>query len=294
MLAFAIELARTARKITHAHYDALEENEVKAADRSLVTRIDRDIETAARREAVARGHGFIGEEFGSENPEAEYVIVMDPVDGTNHLVIHDDNFFTLIGVHHKTDGFVAGVADQPASTHLWTGLKGGGAFEHRKDDAGEIVSSRRIFSSPAATVEEAILTTFNPLIAKGPDQYFYEDIRARVKAEVPGCDSGNYARTASGRVQLVLDGGISLYDVAAHIPIFNEAGACMRRLDPDGGTREITLGTMGKFTALAAANPALLNALLEERRINFPRYLALEKAVRGVRDAHPPLKPRGG
>ena len=53
-----------------------------------VTAADRAAEAAMRaliRQAFPE-HGIIGEEYGSENPDAEYVWVLDPIDGTKSFI----------------------------------------------------------------------------------------------------------------------------------------------------------------------------------------------------------------
>jgi fructose-1,6-bisphosphatase/inositol monophosphatase family enzyme len=284
-LIFALELAELARGEIFARYESFAAPEVKA-DRSLVTEIDRAVEEKMRALALQRGYGFIGEETGRENEDAEYVVIVDPIDGTNHLVIRDGGFFSLIGVHHKKDGFIAGVADQPAARSLWTGLKGDGAFEHRKDQRGGISSSRRVFSSAAARPEDSILAGYNPMSLPGPERFFYEDLRAAAIADVPGGIS--CPRVASGTLQIVIEGAC-LWDVAAHKPIIEEAGGRLVVLSAQGGAEEITPGMENGRIVLAAANPELLENLLDLRTRNFGRYEKLERETAALKSAKPRL-----
>ncbi len=65
-----------------------------------VTAADHAAETAMR--ALIRrtfpDHGIIGEEFGSQQPEAEYVWVLDPIDGTKSFICGMPAWGTLIGL----------------------------------------------------------------------------------------------------------------------------------------------------------------------------------------------------
>src|SRR5215472_13369753 len=67
-------------------------------DLSPVTAADRAAESAMRRLIEARfpGHGIIGEEFGAEREAAEFVWVLDPIDGTKSFISGVPLFGTLI------------------------------------------------------------------------------------------------------------------------------------------------------------------------------------------------------
>lgn len=63
------------------------EAQAKEGPHDLVTEIDRQVETFARRQVAALfpDHGFVGEEYGPEREAAEWLWVVDPVDGTNNF-----------------------------------------------------------------------------------------------------------------------------------------------------------------------------------------------------------------
>ena len=46
-------------------------------------------------------HGIVGEEFGSEREDAEYVWVLDPIDGTRAFIAGLPTWGTLIGLSHR-------------------------------------------------------------------------------------------------------------------------------------------------------------------------------------------------
>ena len=62
-------------------------------------------------------HGILGEEHGSERLEAEYVWVLDPIDGTNAFVTGKPLFGTLIGLAHRGRP-ILGIIDMPAYDRL--------------------------------------------------------------------------------------------------------------------------------------------------------------------------------
>src|SRR5262249_18789166 len=83
-------------------------------DQSPVTVADREAEAAMRAllAAHAPGHGVIGEELGRENADAEWVWVLDPIDGTKAFLTGKPIFGTLIALVHRGRP-VLGVIDQP-------------------------------------------------------------------------------------------------------------------------------------------------------------------------------------
>ncbi len=83
-------------------------------DSSPVTEVDRNTELMLR-DAIHKKfptHGIIGEEFGNENEDAEFVWVLDPIDGTKSFITGVPLFGTLIGLMRAGEPFV-GLIDQP-------------------------------------------------------------------------------------------------------------------------------------------------------------------------------------
>ena len=68
-----------------------------------VTEADRGAEAAMRRliGQTFPAHGVIGEEYGHDRPDAEYVWVLDPIDGTKSFVSGLPTWGTLIGLMHQ-------------------------------------------------------------------------------------------------------------------------------------------------------------------------------------------------
>jgi len=68
-------------------------------------------------------HGVFGEEHGAERTDAEYVWVLDPIDGTKAFITGLPIFGTLIALlHHGRP--VLGVIDQPILKERWLGVAG--------------------------------------------------------------------------------------------------------------------------------------------------------------------------
>ncbi|MBV8468180.1 MAG: histidinol phosphate phosphatase, partial [Burkholderiales bacterium] len=123
-LPIAHRLADAARAAILPHYRSRLAIDDKA-DASPVTLADRGAEQAMRAllAELAPEHGIIGEEFGRERDDAEWVWVLDPVDGTKSFIIGRPTFCTLIGLLHRGKP-VLGVIDQPVLGERWVGAVG--------------------------------------------------------------------------------------------------------------------------------------------------------------------------
>jgi inositol-phosphate phosphatase / L-galactose 1-phosphate phosphatase / histidinol-phosphatase len=94
-------------------------------DNSPVTIADRDAEAAMRRLIAARfpEHGIFGEEHGQDRADAEFVWLLDPIDGTKSFISGVPLFGTLIALLHRGRP-VLGIIDQPISRERWIGAAG--------------------------------------------------------------------------------------------------------------------------------------------------------------------------
>jgi fructose-1,6-bisphosphatase/inositol monophosphatase family enzyme len=87
-----------------------------------VTEADRAAESAMRRQIAQTfpAHGVIGEEYGQDRPDAEYVWVLDPIDGTKSFISGLPTWGTLIGLMHN--GLpVYGMMSQPFTRERYFG-----------------------------------------------------------------------------------------------------------------------------------------------------------------------------
>src|SRR5688572_26674708 len=125
-----------------------------------VTAADRAAETAMRtliRQSFP-GHGIIGEEFGNERTDAEYVWVLDPIDGTKSFITGMPAWGTLIALT-RAGVPVYGMMHQPFTRERFSG--DGGAARYR-GPAGE----RALRVKRCAELSEALLMTTSPLLMK--------------------------------------------------------------------------------------------------------------------------------
>ena len=242
LLAFAESLADVARPIARAHFRSLAAVDRKQ-DRTPVTAADRAIERALRERIAAAfpTHGVFGEEEGPDRPDAEFVWVLDPIDGTKAFASGNPLFGTLIGLMHLGVP-VLGVLDAAALGERWSGACGLGATHQ----------GRAIRTRPARPLADAVLycTTPDPLA----EHAGFQRLRRQVQWTSYGGDCVAYALVAMGGADLVIDRGLKPYDWCALVPIVAEAGGVLC----DWRGRPMTLQSDGDV--LVASSRAVADA----------------------------------
>lgn len=184
-------------------------------DQSPVTIADQETESALRKliEAKYPEHGIIGEEHGRIREHAEYVWVIDPIDGTASFVIGRPIFGTLIALLHNGEP-VLGLMDQPITKERWVAAKG----------AGCLFSGSSAHVRSCDILKKAVLCTTGPQYFNEGEEKQFDKIAAHAKQVVYGGDCYNYALLASGHVDAVVEAGLKLHDFAALKVLVEEAG----------------------------------------------------------------------
>ncbi|HZS85596.1 MAG TPA: inositol monophosphatase family protein [Stellaceae bacterium] len=246
LVAFADRLADIAGEILRGAFHRPVEIERKA-DGTPVTNIDRAVEAAVRAEIERRypGHGIRGEEFPAARSEAEFVWIIDPLDGTKEFIQGLPLFGFLLGLVQRGD-FALGLAEQPVTRDRWLAAAGHGA---RLNSAP--IATRRCSSLAEATVSIMGYDSFCPA---------HHDrlaaIGAAAKARVIADSFYVFGLLATGRVDAIVSAGFALHDYAALEVIVREAGGAMT----DWAGRR--LGLSGDGTVVAVGDPALLPDIL--------------------------------
>jgi inositol-phosphate phosphatase/L-galactose 1-phosphate phosphatase/histidinol-phosphatase len=206
------------------------------ADASPVTIADREAEAAMRRliKASQPDHGIFGEEYGEENTGAEWVWVLDPVDGTKAFITGMPSFGTLIALlHHGRP--VLGIIDQPIRGERWLGLEG----------RPTTLNGQPIRVRACPSLDRVALYATGPEIFSGADARAFETLRDRVKLTRFGADCYAYGLVALGFVDLVVEAGLKPYDYLAMGPILTGAGGIIT----DWRGEELGLGSDGRVIA---------------------------------------------
>jgi len=214
-----------------------------------VTAADRAAETAMR-SLIGRSfpaHGIIGEEFGEDRPDAEYVWVLDPIDGTKSFISGMPAWGTLIGLAHFGVP-VFGMMHQPFTRERFTG-DGGGA-RYRGPAGDRVLQTRRCDG-----LKDAVLFTTSPRLMKEADRRAFAKIEEAVRLSRYGGDCYAYCMLAAGHVDLVIETELKRHDIIPLIPIITGAGGIVTTWEgtaPEGGGRIIAAADVRVHAAARA------------------------------------------
>ncbi|MDO9411337.1 MAG: histidinol-phosphatase [Pseudolabrys sp.] len=204
-----------------------------------VTAADRAAEDAMRsliRQTFPE-HGILGEEYGNEHTEAEYVWVLDPIDGTKSFISGMVAWGTLIGLTRLGDP-VYGMMHQPFTRERFTGDSGAAQY---RGPAGE----RDLHVRKCDALSDAVLFTTSPLLMNASDRAAFSKVENKVKLSRYGGDCYAYCMLAAGQIDLIIETGLKPYDIVALIPIILGAGGIITTWDnrpPQAGGRIVAAG----------------------------------------------------
>ncbi len=222
-LTLANQLADAARPIVACYFRRDNGVEMKA-DATPVTLADRAIETLWRDMVMAQypNHGIWGEEFGRHLPDADYQWIFDPIDGTKAFTLGRPSFGCLIALHHRTQGFLLGICDQPVTSERWTGALG------LPTTYNDSVLPQR--TTPAS--DKPLRAGFtNPLRFTEVLQRVHDHLVTERAVIGYGGDCLNFAYIASGLIDISAENKQSIYDIACFVAILRGVGACITQAD---------------------------------------------------------------
>ena len=188
-----------------------------------VTEADRAAETAMRRliNATFPNHGIIGEEFGNYQTEAEYVWVLDPIDGTKSFIAGMPMWGTLIGLLHNGRPSY-GMMVQPFTRERFSGDGKGARWRGPGHD--HAMSERKLHTRSCDQLGKMTLMTTSPLLYSEDKLATFKTLENQVRLSRYGCDCYAFAMLAAGQVDCVVEAGLQPYDIIALVPIIEGAG----------------------------------------------------------------------
>ena len=215
-----------------------------------VTEADKGAERAIRSLISQRypAHGVIGEEYGEDRPDAEWVWVLDPVDGTRAFIAGLPVWTTLIGLRHNGTP-VLGSIGQPFLDEIYIGHAGGSRLMSRG-------ASKPLKVRACPALSGALIATTDPAIFQGAEREAWNAVRAASRLARLGCDAYAYAMVAAGTIDLVLETRLKSWDIDAAIPVI--AGAGGLTTDWQGAP----VGAHGGRVAIAGDRACLEEALV--------------------------------
>jgi len=184
-----------------------------------VTEADRGGEQIIRKmiEETYPDDAIFGEEFGKKPGTSPYCWVLDPIDGTRSFISGIPLWGTLIGLTFNGEALM-GAMNQPYIGELFLGSPQGSVV--LKDGHETEIKTRR-----CASLSEALMGSTAPeIFDKADDIAAFERVKSAVKLTRFGGDCYLYAMVAAGQLDLVVETGLNAYDIAALVPIVENAG----------------------------------------------------------------------
>jgi histidinol phosphatase-like enzyme (inositol monophosphatase family) len=245
---FMTELAQASGEFIRPYWSKSDLVVETKSDASPVTAADRGAEQLMRSQIRKKfpSHGIIGEELGSENPDAEFVWVLDPIDGTKSFISGVPLWGTLIALLHRGQP-VLGCIHQPVLKQLMLG-----------DGTTTTLNGRAVRVRSCARIEEATLLTSDPL---NPARYqngpAFAAIAGRAKLVRTWGDCYGYLLVAAGWADAMVDPIMNPWDIAALVPVIRGAGGIIT--DWQGGSAYPAKSTVASSPQLHASLIAGLN-----------------------------------
>jgi inositol-phosphate phosphatase/L-galactose 1-phosphate phosphatase/histidinol-phosphatase len=192
------------------------------SDESPVTIADREAERVMRDliEAELPGHGIRGEEFGAREGDGEWVWYLDPIDGTKSFICGIPLFGTLIALAHNGTP-VLGIIDQPYTHERWIGVAG----------RQTTMNGRPVRVSSCAELHGARMFTTSMEYYRTDQIAAVERLKAACGVVRYSADCYAFGMLAAGSVDIVVEGGLHEYDVAAVVPVIEGAGGIVTDWD---------------------------------------------------------------
>jgi histidinol-phosphatase len=247
-LALAHLLADTADSISMNRFRALDLKVESKPDLTPVSDADTAVEQAIR-STLARARprdGVLGEEFGQSPAPAgpgSRRWVIDPIDGTKNFVRGVPIWGTLIALL-EGDTPVAGLVSAPALGRRWWAARGHGAYAGRHTAAATRIHVSGVRSLADASFCYSDLRGWEE---NGRLGAMLEIMRRTWRNRSYG-DFYGYMLVAEGAVDAMVEPELSLWDLAALVPIVSEAGGTFTDLSgrpgPGGGSAVATNGKL--------------------------------------------------
>lgn len=211
-----------------------------------VTVADREAEAAMRAVLADRrpDDGVFGEEEGRTPGTTGLTWVLDPIDGTRAFLAGAPTFGVLIALHDGSKP-ILGVVDQPWTEERFIGAP----HDPRFAELSRRGARRPLACRTGRRLEDAVLLTTYPEVGAKQDAAGFGAVSSRAKLTRYGLDCYGYMLVALGQSDLVIEAGLSAYDIQGPMAVVQAAGGVVTnwRGGPcDQGGQ-----------AIAAASPAL-------------------------------------
>lgn len=248
-LRVALEAAKEAARISRSYY-AGNFTVTTKADMTPVTQADVECEQAIRKTILEHfpEHGFYGEETGRIREDADYLWLVDPIDGTKGFVRQYPFFSTQIALMHKGE-IIVGVSSGTMMDELAWAEKGRGAW----------LNGKRLVVSEIDDPTQAAVSVGNLKSLAASDGWSSLGKIVEHADRIRGYgDFYHYHLLAAGKIEAVIESDVNILDIAALSIIVTEAGGLFTDLNGRQPTLDIC--------SVLAANPSLHAEYLQSLR----------------------------
>ncbi len=217
----AIDAARAAGLITLEYFRREDLEVERKGDDSPVTVADRRAEDHLRRR-IARAFpddAILGEEMPEKPGNSGFRWILDPIDGTKSFIHGVPLYGTLIGVEHQGES-VLGVILIPALDECVYAARGHGAWYVHAEDPPQPAK----VSTCRSLCEGLFLTSEVANFEKIGRRDVYNRLEATARLSRSWGDCYGYLMVATGRAELMVDPVAAVWDLAALLPVIEEAG----------------------------------------------------------------------
>jgi myo-inositol-1(or 4)-monophosphatase len=248
-VAFLQELAAASAEVILPYFGRLDLGVELKSDASPVTLADRGAEKVMREMIEHRfpTHGIIGEEYGNVREDAEFVWVLDPIDGTRSFITAVPLFVTLIGLLHRGKP-ILGAINQPVLRQLMIG-----------DGSTTTLNGNPVRVRPVTALSQATVLTTDPgFPARYQNGAGFASLVDQSQLYRTFGDGYGYLLVAAGWADIMVDPIMNAWDLLPLIPCIEGAGG---RITNWQGESVLKTGTNGSLSAVACS-PGLHDAVI--------------------------------
>ena len=208
------------------------------SDETPVTIADKNTELKIRSmiEKEYPNHGILGEEFDSINPDAEFVWVIDPIDGTRSYIAGHKDYGNLISLTQNKKPII-GIINCPAHEERWVGAINQNSY----------LNTKPVKTSSITKIEDAYLFTSGLYFDEPHLRKAVDKITNKVRYYRYGGDCYMYGMVASGLIDIVIEDTLKAHDYMALVNVIEGAGGKIT----DKFGNEITTESQGSVVASA-------------------------------------------
>lgn len=168
---------------------------------------------------------IIGEEF-ADHGESSRTWIIDPIDGTANYLRGIPIWASLIAL--RVDGEITtSVVSAPALSRRWWAQRGNGAFTKDLDGRIRLIETSKVNDLSASSISYNSLQLWDQA---GKLDELVELSRKVWRTRAFG-DFLSYMYLAEGSLEMVSEHDLKLYDIAALVPIVEEAGGRFTALE---------------------------------------------------------------